>query len=54
LPAPFVPWTPPLGIAMCLVLMAGLPAMTWFRFILWLAAGLAIYFLYGRHRRRMH
>ncbi len=50
---PFVPWTPLLGIAMCIVLMAGLPAVTWERFILWLAAGLVIYFLYGVKRSRL-
>ena len=50
---PFVPWTPLLGIAMCLVLMAGLPVLTWIRFILWLVAGLIIYFLYGMRRSRL-
>jgi basic amino acid/polyamine antiporter, APA family len=50
---PLVPWTPLLGIAMCLFLMAGLPALTWLRFVLWLAAGLGIYFLYGRRQSRL-
>ncbi len=50
---PFVPLTPLLGIAMCAVLMAGLPLLTWLRFILWLAAGLVIYFLYGIRRSRL-
>ena len=50
---PFVPWTPLLGIAMCLVLMAGLPLLTWIRFILWLAVGLAIYLLYGMRKSRL-
>jgi APA family basic amino acid/polyamine antiporter len=50
---PFVPWTPLLGIVMCLVLMAGLPLLTWIRFILWLAAGLVIYFIYGMRRSRL-
>jgi basic amino acid/polyamine antiporter, APA family len=49
---PFVPWTPLLGIAMCVGLMAGLPRVTWERFILWLIAGLVVYFLYGfKHSR---
>ena len=50
---PFVPWTPLLGIGMCLVLMAGLPLLTWWRFILWLAAGLVIYFAYGVRKSRL-
>jgi basic amino acid/polyamine antiporter, APA family len=38
----------PIGIILCLYLMIDLPATTWERFIIWLAAGLVIYFLYGR------
>jgi APA family basic amino acid/polyamine antiporter len=50
---PFVPWTPLLGIASCVILMAGLPAVTWIRFVLWLAAGLVIYFSYGVRKSRL-
>jgi basic amino acid/polyamine antiporter, APA family len=50
---PFSPVTPLLGIAMCVVLMAGLPALTWFRFVLWLLAGLVIYFAYSRRQSRL-
>ena len=50
---PFVPLTPILGIGMCLFLMAGLPLLTWWRFVLWLAAGLVIYFLYSRSHSRL-
>jgi APA family basic amino acid/polyamine antiporter len=50
---PFVPLTPVLGILMCLILMLGLPALTWIRFGLWLAAGLVIYFVYGARRSRI-
>jgi len=50
---PFVPWTPLLGVISCIVLMAGLPVVTWIRFVLWLLAGLAIYFLYSRRRSRL-
>ncbi|NWG12980.1 MAG: amino acid permease [Acidobacteria bacterium] len=51
---PLVPWTPLLGIAMCIVLMAGLPLLTWLRFFGWLAVGMAIYFLYGIRRSRLN
>jgi len=47
---PFVPLVPVLGILSCGYLMAGLPWITWLRFALWLLAGLAIYFLYGKKR----
>ncbi len=46
---PGMPWVPVLGIAFCLLLMAGLPLATWARLIVWLAIGLVIYFGYG-HR----
>jgi APA family basic amino acid/polyamine antiporter len=50
---PLVPWIPLLGVAMCVFLMSGLPLVTWIRFILWLAAGLVIYFLYGIRKSRL-
>jgi APA family basic amino acid/polyamine antiporter len=45
---PLVPLVPILGILTCLGMMALLPLDTWLRLIIWLAIGLAIYFLYGR------
>ena len=40
------------GIASCVYLMRGLPTVTWWRFLGWLALGLFIYALYGsRHSR---
>jgi APA family basic amino acid/polyamine antiporter len=47
---PFVPLFPLISIACCLVLMMGLPLMTWLRFFVWLGAGLVIYFSYSRFR----
>jgi APA family basic amino acid/polyamine antiporter len=50
---PFSPVTPILGIAMCVFLMARLPALTWIRFMIWLALGLVVYFLYGKRQSRL-
>jgi len=41
------------GVASCVWLMAGLPALTWWRFAGWLAIGLTIYALYGYRHSRM-
>jgi APA family basic amino acid/polyamine antiporter len=51
--APLVPLVPILGILTCLLLMFSLPAENWYRLIIWLAVGLAIYFLYGRRHSVM-
>jgi APA family basic amino acid/polyamine antiporter len=45
---PWVPVTPWISIAFCVVLMASLPLETWIRFFVWLAIGLVIYFLFGK------
>jgi APA family basic amino acid/polyamine antiporter len=45
---PLVPFVPLTSIGCCLVLMMGLPLVTWVRFVLWLLVGLVIYFLFGR------
>jgi APA family basic amino acid/polyamine antiporter len=50
---PFVPVVPLLGAGMCVFLMAGLPALTWERFVLWLVVGLVLYFAYGRKKSRL-
>ena len=47
--APFVPLTPILGIALCLLLMFSLPSENWLRLFIWLAIGMAIYAFYGRN-----
>ena len=50
---PLVPIVPILGILICFGLMAFLPGDTWIRLLVWLALGLAIYFLYGRHHSKI-
>ncbi|MGC2530192.1 MAG: amino acid permease [Candidatus Acidiferrum sp.] len=47
---PLVPWFPLISILLCGGLMTGLTVITWLRFVIWLAIGLAIYFLYSRNR----
>jgi basic amino acid/polyamine antiporter, APA family len=51
--APGVPIVPILGILFCLLLMAGLPLVTWIRLFVWLIIGLIIYFTYGRNHSRL-
>ncbi len=51
--APWVPLTPILGIAVSLLMMLFLPLLTWIRLLVWLAAGMVIYFLYSRHRSKV-
>ena len=53
---PFGPFLLPiLGVISCLGLAVYLPPKSWWRFILWLAAGLVIYVTYGyRHSRLRH
>lgn len=47
---PLVPWIPLLAILFCLYLVLNLKMLTWISFLIWLVAGLAVYFLYGyRH-----
>jgi APA family basic amino acid/polyamine antiporter len=47
---PWVPFVPVSSAVVSLALMAGLPGDTWLRLLIWMGAGLLIYFLYGyRH-----
>jgi APA family basic amino acid/polyamine antiporter len=38
-----------MGVLSCLMLMFSLPVANWWRLIAWLALGMVIYFVYGRH-----
>ncbi|MFD7653671.1 amino acid permease [Actinosynnema sp. NPDC059797] len=51
--APWVPVVPLLGLGMCALLVAGLSSATWLAFGVWSAAGLVVYFAYGRHRSKL-
>jgi len=44
---------PVLGLLTCLYLMSQLGITNWLRFLLWLVAGLAIYFLYSRKSSKL-
>jgi hypothetical protein len=44
------PVIPALSVIFCFLLMAGLPIITWYRFVIWLVIGLFIYFSYGFFR----
>jgi len=50
---PWVPVVPILGIVVSGLMMVSLPLDTWLRLILWLIAGMAVYFFYGRHHSRV-
>jgi APA family basic amino acid/polyamine antiporter len=50
---PFVPVTPLVGVGFSLWLLSRLPLIAWERFLIWMAIGLVIYFLYGRRHSRL-
>jgi APA family basic amino acid/polyamine antiporter len=50
---PFSPWLPWLSAAICGYLMLTLPVETWIRFLIWMAAGFVIYFVYGYRSSRL-
>jgi APA family basic amino acid/polyamine antiporter len=50
---PAVPVIPILGILFCLLLMAGLPLVTWMRLVVWLAVGMVIYISFGRKHSKL-
>ncbi|QUH04851.1 amino acid permease [Saccharopolyspora erythraea] len=51
--APMVPLVPILAIIACVWLMLNLTALTWVRFVVWMAAGVVVYFMYGRSHSRL-
>ena len=51
---PFVPVVPLLAMCCSVLLMIALPAVTWLRFVLWLVAGLILYFFFGLRRSKLN
>ena len=52
---PLVWLVAPLGAVACLYIMTGLPTTAWVRFVVWMAAGSVLYFVYGlKHSRLRH
>jgi basic amino acid/polyamine antiporter, APA family len=51
--APWIPFTPIMGITVSLLMMFSLAWQTWARLIIWLVIGLVIYFAYGRHHSKV-
>jgi basic amino acid/polyamine antiporter, APA family len=51
---PFGPVIPVLSVLFCILLMAGLPAITWVRFFVWLVIGLVVYVFYSRKRSEFY
>ena len=50
--APWIPFTPIMGISVSLLMMISLGWESWARLIIWLVIGLAVYFSYGcKHSR---
>jgi APA family basic amino acid/polyamine antiporter len=50
---PLVPLLPIAAIVGCVWLMLNLTGLTWIRFLIWMAIGVVIYFLYGRRNSVM-
>lgn len=50
---PLNPVIPVLGVISCTALMTFLPAGTWHRFLLWVAAGIVFYFVYSMHHSKL-
>jgi APA family basic amino acid/polyamine antiporter len=51
---PWVPFVPVMGIIVCLYLMYALPIDTWIRLFVWMAIGIAIYFLYSKKHSKLN
>ncbi len=50
---PAVPLIPILAVIACVFLMLNLGTLTWWRFLVWMALGFVVYFLYGHRNSRL-
>jgi basic amino acid/polyamine antiporter, APA family len=50
---PVAPVVATLAVVMCLYLMLNLKGETWTRFLIWMALGFVVYFVYGRRHSRV-
>jgi APA family basic amino acid/polyamine antiporter len=50
---PIVPVVAGLAVVMCVYLMLNLTGDTWIRFLVWMALGIVVYFVYGRRHSRL-
>ncbi|KYG34239.1 amino acid permease [Priestia endophytica] len=51
---PFVPVVPLLSALFCIYLSLSLPGITWISFIIWIAVGAVVYFLYGKQHSNLN
>lgn len=51
---PLVPFVPIAGVVVCFYLMYSLPEESWYRLIIWMALGVALYFAYGKKHSKMN
>ena len=50
---PLVPFLPALAVLSCIALMMFLTVNTWLRFLIWMAIGFVVYFLYSKQHSRV-